>query len=234
MQDLSDPFKKNYVITGRINDSICGATSDDLDSLSVSDIREAMVKCEERISLLSKTKNQTLKEIISATIKASDDTIKKYAGNLITFARYCHARASILQPASSGNNIYCSSSPELVMHQYKTYSKDILRQIYKQNPETLGADIEWEARNLLPMEFLPQQNNNLIVINEFIESTSYCPNKTAEFIEDLVKANPCIKHVYIPSNWVTKKLNHLGAKILFQRFEKNDRYLVEYGDSSCK
>jgi hypothetical protein len=65
------------------------------------------------------------------------------------------------------------------------------------------------------------------------ESNSYCPNRTAEFIENLIKDNPCVAHVYIPSQWIVHKLRNYSSKVIYRTFDQGDRYLVEYGSSTC-
>src|SRR6185437_13038189 len=62
---------------------------------------------------------------------------------------------------------------------------------------------------------------------------SYCPNRTAVFIKALLDDNPCIEHVYIPSRWIVYRLRDYSSKVIYRNFDKNDRYLIEYGDSSC-
>jgi hypothetical protein len=63
---------------------------------------------------------------------------------------------------------------------------------------------------------------------------SYCPNKTAEMIEDLVKNNPCIGKVYIPDKWLLNRLNELGDKVVYKPFAEDDRFSFDLESTQCK
>ena len=63
---------------------------------------------------------------------------------------------------------------------------------------------------------------------------SFCPNRTAEKIEELLKANPCIKHVYVPNEWLVNRLNEYGSKIIKRPFEEDDRFAIDFGGQECK
>lgn len=63
---------------------------------------------------------------------------------------------------------------------------------------------------------------------------NYCPNKTAEMIEQMLEANPCIKHVYVPSEWLVNRLNSLGKKVILRPFEEEDRFAVDVGGNQCQ
>lgn len=63
---------------------------------------------------------------------------------------------------------------------------------------------------------------------------SYCPNKTAEMIEEMVKNNPCISKVYLPDKWLINRLNELGDKVVYKPFADDDRFSVEVEKTQCK
>lgn len=63
---------------------------------------------------------------------------------------------------------------------------------------------------------------------------SYCPNKTAEMIEELVKNNPCVTTVYIPDKWLLNRLNELGSKVVYRPFAEDDRFSFELESAQCK
>jgi hypothetical protein len=65
------------------------------------------------------------------------------------------------------------------------------------------------------------------------EST-YCPNKTAEMIEDVIKNNPCITKVNVPDKWLLNRLNELGDKVIFKPFADDDRFSFEMEKTVCK
>lgn len=62
---------------------------------------------------------------------------------------------------------------------------------------------------------------------------SYCPNKTAEQIESMVKKYPCVSRVYVPDHWMVNRLNELGNKVLFRPFADDDRYSVSVENAQC-
>jgi hypothetical protein len=62
---------------------------------------------------------------------------------------------------------------------------------------------------------------------------SYCPNKTAELIEDIMKNNSCIQHVYLPDKWMVNRLNELGDKVVYRPFEKDDQFAFDVEKSQC-
>jgi hypothetical protein len=62
---------------------------------------------------------------------------------------------------------------------------------------------------------------------------SYCPNKTAELIEDIMKNNSCIQHVYLPDKWMVNRLNELGDKVVYRPFEKEDQFAFDVEKSQC-
>lgn len=61
----------------------------------------------------------------------------------------------------------------------------------------------------------------------------YCPNKTAEQIESMVKKYPCVKKVYVPDHWMVNRLNELGNTVLFRPFAEDDRYSVSVENAQC-
>lgn len=66
------------------------------------------------------------------------------------------------------------------------------------------------------------------------ERPSYCPNKTAEMIEELVKNNPCVEKIYVPDKWLLNRLNELGDKVIFKPFAEDDRFSIDVEKTSCK
>lgn len=64
-------------------------------------------------------------------------------------------------------------------------------------------------------------------------AASYCPNKTAEMIEDIMKNNSCIQHVYLPDKWMVNRLNEFGEKIVYRPFEKDDQFSFDVERTQC-
>ncbi|MDO9182178.1 MAG: hypothetical protein Q7U04_07205, partial [Bacteriovorax sp.] len=62
---------------------------------------------------------------------------------------------------------------------------------------------------------------------------SYCPNKTAEMIEDLLKNNNCIETVFVPDKWLLNRLNEFGNKVQFRPFAEEDKYAIEVEKTQC-
>ena len=63
---------------------------------------------------------------------------------------------------------------------------------------------------------------------------SFCPNKTAEIIEEIVKNNSCIQHVYVPDKWMLNRLNELGDKVIFKPFAEDDRFSFDMEKTKCE
>ena len=62
---------------------------------------------------------------------------------------------------------------------------------------------------------------------------SFCPNRTAEQIEELLEKNPCIQRIYLPDDWMLNRLNAHSSKIIKRPFEKDDRFAVDFGGQVC-
>ena len=84
---------------------------------------------------------------------------------------------------------------------------------------------------------LASSNASMYPIDEEEEKRapgSYCANRTAEYIEDLLKENPCIARAYVPSKYLYKKLSHIDSKVIYRQYEQPDRYAIELGGTACK
>jgi len=151
-------------------------------------------------------------------------------------------------PAQSASNISCAQPPEILSYNDSQFMKDFARANLKdQNFEfvmisdTLNSMLDYSTGlpNLVSLIQMRTGGNGVSVIDAALvskprePSTSYCPNRTAEFIEDLIKDNPCVEHVYIPSRWIAYKLRDYSSKVIYRNFDQADRYLVEYGGSTC-
>jgi hypothetical protein len=88
------------------------------------------------------------------------------------------------------------------------------------------------AMSLIPPA--PAPNVNTKPIEEVIErKPSYCPNKTAEDIENLIQNYPCVNKVYVPDRWLLNRLNSLGEKVIYRPFSEDDRYAVDVEKKQC-
>lgn len=178
--------------------------------------------------------------VFDAAQKATTEQIKAHASQFMKYAKICQARLNMLsENPSRDNKLNCTMAPKYVQTQAKLFTREVASKIFKQNPQLLIAELNESA----PMTF---ENN---VITDILGTTKtaqpfpeameevqggYCPNKTAEFIEEMIKANPCIKAVYVPTKYLAGKLNSLGSKIIYRQFEDDGKYAVDLGDGTCK
>lgn len=65
-------------------------------------------------------------------------------------------------------------------------------------------------------------------------SANFCPNKTAEQIEDIVKKYPCVNKIYVPERWLLNRLNELGDKVIYKPFAEDDRYSFDVEKKTCR
>jgi hypothetical protein len=66
------------------------------------------------------------------------------------------------------------------------------------------------------------------------DQTGYCPNLTAQYIEELLQNSKCIARIYVPDPWLVARLNAQGAKIIYRPFERDDVFAVDYTEVNCK
>lgn len=63
--------------------------------------------------------------------------------------------------------------------------------------------------------------------------SSYCPNRTAEQIEEALK-NDCVKRVYVPDVWLLNRLNSYGKRVMFRPMASEAEYSFELEGEVCK
>jgi len=228
-----------------------------LKALNASDIRNALNGCVDKLTTVAGTNSQAfdwqIKSIRQIAKDATDQEILGYGFYLVSAARLCNARMNLMEgisatPAQSASNISCAQPPEILSYNDSQFMKDFARANLKdQNFEfvmisdTLNSMLDYSTGlpNLVSLIQMRTGGNGVSVIDAALvskprePSTSYCPNRTAEFIEDLIKDNPCVEHVYIPSRWIAYKLRDYSSKVIYRNFDQADRYLVEYGGSTC-
>lgn len=68
----------------------------------------------------------------------------------------------------------------------------------------------------------------------FEDLGSFCPNLTADWIEETLKKFPCVKRVYLPEHWLLARLNSLGDKVVYRPFERDDVFAFDFTEVKCK
>lgn len=187
-------------------------------------------------------------DIFDAVDKASATQIEKYKTEFFTFAKACHAHLNLVDPNPVEENksqvcIKCAETSLFIFtDEYNLQNKDIMAKYYKQNSVSFLKDLKSTLTPIIEQDIVDDINPKPIVANQpqdrLHEETdgegSYCPRRTAEFIENLLKYNPCVKRVYVPTRFLSNKLSGLGEKIIYRQFEEGDRYAIDLGDESCK
>ncbi len=184
-------------------------------------------------------------ETFKALDKATSDQVKKFNKEIVTFSKMCNARLNLIEKSNSKNSISCAQAPTIIKTGGADFPRDMVKAMYKDNPSSLTseiADFGDEQLNNVMRELKPRKQAMTAAAMQAqmddwddmnANRKSYCPNKTADYIEDLMKNNPCITHVYVPTNFLNKKLEGSG-KVIFRKFDKSDRFAVEFGDPICK
>lgn len=251
-QSLNKIYNRNQIgISNYFTSSTYIPDEDELKLITHQEIKESISDCNERIKELKKTaetQNQqqvtqaqySYDQVISAADKATDDQLKAHLSEFVTFAKFCHARLNLLNANKKQNKINCSQAPKFLTNEYKLYAKELVVKLYQQNPMELINEVQLGATNFISQNAIndilgvPTPIQQPLQLYNNYYGSSYCPNKTAEYIEELVKNNPCIKNVYVPTRYLSNKLNHLDSKVIYRQFEEDGKYAIEIGDGTCK
>lgn len=142
----------------------------------------------------------------------------------------------------------CDAVPDIIPYNWILISKDVISGLLKSD----SLEAEKFMTNALKSEFPP---NVLQAVKSMLNpppaatttptpsptqtpvqqtNPSYCPNRTAEFIEELLKNNPCVRTVYVPDRWLVNRLNEFGSKVMYRPFVEDDRYAVDISKQVCK
>jgi hypothetical protein len=182
---------------------------------------------------------------------ATDDQIKKYAAEFISLGKFCHSRLNVIKDSvDSGSAIQCTQAPDYMTIGDGQFARAIVAKTYAKNPMSLVESVEEHVPLFLKpdivKEILGEDKFKPVVVapppqrrDEEREydprgPMAYCPNRTAEKIEDLLKDNPCIKRVFVPTRYLSKKLGPTDPRVVYRQFEQNDRYAVEVGSVTCE
>ena len=52
-------------------------------------------------------------------------------------------------------------------------------------------------------------------------------------IEALLQEYSCISRAFVPTDFLSKKLSQIDQRVVYRKFEKDDRYAVEVGVGVC-
>lgn len=185
------------------------------------------------------------KDLLDLMKSASDEAIEKHATYLAAAAKFCHARLNMLDPTSKRENpLDCTETPEIIQFGFQNFARDIAKQLYQKNPSMLLTEVFMGVQMSVPsnvkMELAGESADKPSPPSSFQQVTynlpegSYCPNRTAEQIEEILKSNSeCISNVFVPTEFLVKRLGADEERVVFQKFEKNDRFIIEVGATRC-
>jgi Protein of unknown function (DUF1402) len=177
--------------------------------------------------------------VFEAVKKANDDQITAHKSEFLTFAKMCHARLNMREPAQQKDFLfYCAQTPKFVsLDNLRAYSNEIMTKMFKDQPLKMYASIYAVLGSAISenaLEEISPRPNSVMPADREETNGSYCPNKTVEYIENLLQSNMCVKHVYVPTRYLSNALSGFGEKVIYRTFEEGDRYGVDVGGSACK
>lgn len=258
--DLGEPSKlyreisDSYYPQGSYNVKYISAyapMSEELESVTPEQIKESISYCKSRMDdvfekyTVKATENNLpaiwynvdSRSLFQATSKATNEQIQKHKSEFLTFAKFCQARANLVDENPNKNGIDCSQAPKYIQNNYQLFTKEAMAKIYKDNPTTLFDEINNQSWSMVPQETINEIMgipSNQVQAQVSPTTQPYCPNKTADYIENLLNENPCIKRVYVPTRYLSNKLNSLSPKVIYRKFEDDDKYAIETGGDLCK
>lgn len=184
-----------------------------------------------------------LKNLVSAVLTLSDAEFEEQKSNLIAMGKFCAARLNIVnQKRDTKNPLLCTNAPKFVNNvlEMGSISHEVYLKLSEDDPAMFLLDLDVKLSsydgNGIGQKTLTEKLNQVgMASSTFPIKNSFCPNVTAEYIEDLLTNNPCIKRVYTPSHWITKRLGNHGDKVMLREFEETDRFAIELrGGTSCE
>ncbi len=200
------------------------------------ELQKRVRACERKISTKTKLDIGTSTSIFNSIARASNEGILKVAGPVAAFANLCESRLSLLNDADEDKNNPMPNSnkcnPENFFTEHTVFSKKIVSQIYQKDHYLFLVDLA-DVGNAILTNDIRDQLLGTQSSQYYSSYMTYCPNRTADFIEELLK-DPCVKRVYVPTRYLSNKLNDLSPKVIFRRFEERDRFAVEVGGNECK
>lgn len=176
---------------------------------------------------------------------AKPEEIQAQSANLISIARYCHGRLNLLGKTKSKNPLDCTETPELTNYGFQNFAKNLVAKIVEGEPDGLINEVFFGLQSMISLELIEALEKGAptptpvpsatpeTYVHKYPERGNYCPNRTAETIEALLQENPCVSHAYMPTDFLTKRLGASDPRVLFRKFEKEDRYALEIGGPKC-
>ncbi len=185
---------------------------------------------------------QPIGRFFNAISSAPDEKLEKYSSELTGFANFCHARMGLTSSNSQLDKYNCIQAKNYVrMDGYRHFSKELIKEAYESDPMMPIGNIISGQDFFFPSHYIGDLSSAQPVAaadpkseTEKQDKYPYCPGKTAEHIENLLKENKCIQRVYIPSKIIAKQLSEYSDKVIYRKFDTDGRYAIEIGANSCK
>lgn len=117
--------------------------------------------------------------------------------------------------------------------QTNTWAKHLSKNIARKMEKSSGFDFELSQQ----FAFLSNSINSSSSRGNPVANpppSGFCPNRTAEYIENLLEKHPCIQKIYIPNYWLISRLNAVASKVVYRPFENDDVYAIEFTETQCK
>ncbi len=178
--------------------------------------------------------------VFEAVRKATPEHIEKYKSELISAARFCHARMNLLSKSNSQNPFDCTVSPASLQYGVGQFSKEVVAAAYRAEPGALAVDIEIKLSTTLSSGILADILGDAKVPSQphmqgmqAAPSNSYCPNRTAEKVEELFERHSCIDRAFVPTKLLAKRLYAQKDRVVFRQYESNDRIVLTLGKNRC-
>ena len=241
-QDISQMVR--MIATGNFSTKSWAATDDEIAKIDQQEAVRLLDSC------MSKMKTQKLNQSVMIlhdqvqeikNLKVDEWQVNEAARyNAANLIKFCADTLDLFYNDSLSSNTEKSlcnvKSEEFQMRNMKVVSKSIVKKFYG-TPNLVDS---YFFESMAAMSLQPT-NPKLYSSPPGMGPASaegsygdYCPNRTAEFIEDLLTNHPCIKKIYVPDVWLLSRLNQNQSKIVYRPFEKDDVYAVDYSEESCK
>jgi hypothetical protein len=225
--DQSEILNKEKVLLG-LNQ--CIKNIDSVDGLFPDVVQCA--NCNQRFSNFYSFSNQRneVNAAIKEVTRLSDDDYTKVASVFSRYKKTCDEFTSLFlksDDAGKSKGAKCEEKLFPILDSYnqlKLVNESLAKKMLLSNKGSASNALEYLLQGVLP-SYLFQSNP----YGDGADSVnSYCPNKTAEYIENLLKDNKCIQSVRMPSKWIINRLNEYSDKLIYQPFEEDDRYAIEF------
>ncbi|MBI2605107.1 MAG: hypothetical protein HYW49_03395 [Deltaproteobacteria bacterium] len=237
--------------------SMYSATLDDLKAWTLEDVKKELQRCVDFYrtqSIWSKTvvAPSDLTEIADLSKKLDEKTFAVSAAYFISAAKGCGKTVDLISgkgdkgASSSDVSGICNPTPEVIPFRWMLFNRDVVAGLLRSDSDEAYTYMT----NMMRFEFPDQIRQQVKMLLNPPTTTasaatptptptyeppkSYCPNRTAEFIEELLKNNPCVRTVYVPDRWLVNRLNEFGSKVMYRPFVEDDRYAVDISKQVCK